>query len=169
MPIAGTPTSTSLKLLTKEFYANAHAIPSTHRGGSHGHLGLVMTVAEYLIPASVAFQLPVQPGLVPVHAATANAATCQENIWLYKSIIKELNTAMTVQEEIKKQLLTAIDRLYLAEINEDTFGFVDITVAAMIMHLCTNYGPITCTKLENNCASIATIWTPDDPIENLWE
>ncbi len=64
---------------------------------------------------------------------------------------------MTVQEEIKKQLLTAINQLYLAD--DDTFGFADITVAAMLMHLHTNYGPITCAELENNCASIATIWT----------
>ncbi len=36
-------------------------------------------------------------------------------------------------------------------------------------HLCINYGPITHAKLENNCASIATIWTLDNPIKHLWE
>jgi len=96
MLIVGTPTNTSLKLLTKEIYANTNAIPSTCRGGGHGHLGLVMTVAEYIIAAGMAFQLPVHPGLVPMHAAGANAATCQENIWLYNSVIKELNIAMAV-------------------------------------------------------------------------
>jgi len=39
----------------------------------------------------------------------------------------------------------------------------------MITHLHISYGPITCAELEINCASIATIWTPDNPIETLWE
>jgi len=64
-----------LRLLTKEIYANAHAISSTRSGDSHGHLGLVMPVAAYLIVAGMAFQLPVHPGLVPQHAASTNAVT----------------------------------------------------------------------------------------------
>jgi len=168
-PISGTPHNTSLKLLTKEIYANARAIPSTRGGGGHGHLGLVMPVAEYVVVAGVAFQLPAHPGPIPTHAAGANAATRQENIRLFDATIKELSVATTVQEEIKKQLLGAINRLYLAALDDDTFGFADVTVAAMITHLRTNYGPIMRAELETNRASIATIWTPDDPIETLWE
>jgi len=131
--------------------------------------GPVMPVAEYVIVAGVAFQLPAHPGLVPIHAAGTNAATQQENIHLYKATIKELTISMTVQEEIKKQLIIAIDCLYLAKLNNDTRGFVNVTMVAMIMHLHTNYGPILCIELEINCASISTIWTPDNPIESLWE
>jgi len=65
MPIVGKPNNNSLKLLTKEIYANAHAIPSTCGGSGHRHLGLVMPVAKYLIVSSVAFQLPVHSGPVP--------------------------------------------------------------------------------------------------------
>jgi len=75
MLIVGTPTNTSLKLLTKEIYANAHAIPSTCRGSRHGHLDLIMRVAEYIIAAGMAFQLPAHPGPVHMHATGANAAT----------------------------------------------------------------------------------------------
>jgi len=39
----------------------------------------------------------------------------------------------------------------------------------MLMHLHTTYGTIMWDKLEQNHASIATIWTPNDPIEILWE
>jgi len=65
MPIVGTLTNTSLKLLTKKIYANACAIPSTCSGSGHRHMGFVMLpVAEYLIVAGMAFQLPVHPGPV---------------------------------------------------------------------------------------------------------
>jgi len=53
MPIVGTPTNSSLKLLTKEVYANARAIPSTCGGGGHGHLGLVMPIAKLLFNSVV--------------------------------------------------------------------------------------------------------------------
>jgi len=165
----GTPHNTSLKLLTKEIYANACAIPSTCRGGGHGHLGLVMPVMEYVVIAGIAFQLPAHPGLVSMHAASANAATRQENIRLFDTTIKELSIATMVQEEIKKQLLIAVNCLYLAALDNDMFGFADVTVVAMVTHLHTNYGPITCAKLETNRASITTIWIPDNPIETLWE
>jgi len=131
MPIIGTPHNTSLKLLTKEIYANACAIPSTCGGSGHGHLGLIMPVAEYVIVAGIAFQLPMHPGPVPTHAAGANAATHQENIHLFNATITELSIAMTVQEEIKKQLLITVNHLYLAALDDDTFGFADVTVAAM--------------------------------------
>jgi len=110
-----------------------------------------MTVAEYIIVASVAFQLPVHPGLVPVHAARANAATCQENIPLYNSIIKELNISMTVQDEIKKQLLTAVDQLYLAKMDNNTYGFVDITIAAIHSSLHQLWPHHTCQIRKQLC------------------
>jgi len=71
-PIIRMPTNTTLKLLTKEIYANAHAVPSTCRGSSHGHLSLVMPVAEYLIISGTTFQLLAHPGPVPIHASSAN-------------------------------------------------------------------------------------------------
>jgi len=167
--IIGTPTNTALKQLTKELYANARAIPSTRGGGGHGHLGLIMPVAEYITLAGIAFQLPAHPGPTPIHAVAANAATRQENIRLYEATLKELAIATTVREEIKKQLLEAIERLYLAALDDDTFGFAEVSVADMLTHLRTNYSPITRRDLEANRASIASVWTPEDPIEALWE
>jgi len=75
MPIASTPHNNSLKLLTKEIYANACAILSTCGGSSHGHLRLVMPIVEYIVIAGMAFQLSVHPGPVPLHATGANIAT----------------------------------------------------------------------------------------------
>jgi len=42
-------------------------------------------------------------------------------------------------------------------------------VTNMLLHLHTAYGLITCSELESNRASIATLWTPNEPIESLWE
>jgi len=168
-PIVGTPTNSGIKQLTKEIYTNARAIPSTRGGGGHGHLGLVMPVAEYMVITGVAFQLPAHPGQAPIHAPNATQFQIAETVRLFDAMLAELTTATTAREEMKKQLLEAVERLFLAALDDDTFGFADVSVAAMITHLRTTYGPITRADLELNCASIGTVWTPDEPIETLWE
>jgi len=169
MQIASTPTNTSIKLLTKEVYTNARTVPSTHGGGLHGHLGLVMPDAAYTALAGVQFQLPVHPGPAPQHATSTNTASHAETTCLYDATLKELATATTVTEEIKKQILTAVDHIYLTTLDDDVFSFADISVDAMLTHLRNTYVTITRAELECNCTSIATIWTPDDPIKVLWE
>jgi len=44
-----------------------------------------------------------------------------------------------------------------------------VTVFDMLTHLSTTYSTITCNDLERNRASIATLWSPSDPIETLWD
>ncbi len=78
--IIGTPTNTIIKLLSKEIYANAHAIPSTQDGGNHGHLGFIMPATNYLTLAGVAFQLPAHPGDFPNLAAMATQNQFAEGI-----------------------------------------------------------------------------------------
>jgi len=73
-----------------------------------------MLVTEYLVVNGIVFQLPAHPWPVLVHAGSANAATCQETIWAYEAILKELMIVTTVREEIKKQILEMIDQLYLS-------------------------------------------------------
>lgn len=166
--IHGKPTNTTIKLLRKEVYANARAIPSTHGGGAHGHLGLIMPAAEYLALAGQAFDLPAHPGAAPVHGAAATAAQIAETIRIYNATLADLATANTVRGEIKKQIIEAVDRLYLAALEDEDFGFADVTVTAMLTHLQTTYGPLTRVELEENRSSIATAWNLDDPIEHLW-
>lgn len=165
--IHGKPTNTTIKLLRKEVYANARAIPSTHGGGAHGHLGLIMPAAEYLALAGQAFDLPAHPGAAPVHGAAATAAQIAETIRIYNATLADLATANTVRGEIKKQIIEAVDRLYLAALEDEDFGFADVTVTAMLTHLQTTYGPLTRVELEENRSSIATAWNLDDPIEHL--
>jgi len=94
--IIGTPTNSSIKLLTKEVYTNACAVPSMHGGGGHGHLGLVMPDAAYVVVAGVNFQLPIHPRPAPQHATSANATAHVETTHLYNSTLKELATTTTV-------------------------------------------------------------------------
>jgi len=169
-PIIGTPTNSTVKLLTKEVYTNARAIPSTRGGGNHGHLGFVIPAVEYLALAGTPFTLPAHPGDTPnITDPRATQYIIAEEVRVFKATIAELTLAVTICEELKKQILTAVNRLYLAALNDDTFGFAQVSVYDMLTHLSTTYGTITRAELEANRASIATLWTPGEPIEQLWE
>jgi len=54
-------------------------------------------------------------------------------------------------------------------LEHDDFGIAEVNVVAMLAHLQTTYGQLTRAALETNRASIAIVWTPDDPIKTLWE
>lgn len=142
-PINGLPTNSALHLLTKEIYANAQAIPSTYGGGTHGHLGLVMTTADYLTLASIAFLLPAHLGDAPIVPAGADQLVANKIVSVFKAELAKLTLTATLHEELKKQLLTTVDHLYLAALNDDIFGFADISVTTMLLHLYTTYSIIT--------------------------
>ena len=47
--IDGQPTDKDLNLLTKELSTVAASIPTTNGGGQHGHMGLILDAAEYIM------------------------------------------------------------------------------------------------------------------------
>lgn len=167
-PITGQPTSTSLKLLHKEVFTNARAIPSTRGGGAHGHLGLVMPAANYLALTGHAFMLPLHPGAAPVHAVGATAAQITETNRVFTATLAELTTANQFRQEIKKLILAAVNSIYLASLEDDTFGYADVSPNAMLVHLKSSYGTISRAELEANRNKLNTSWNVDEPIEDLW-
>jgi hypothetical protein len=60
--IHGQPTNQDLTILKKELIAILANIPTTLRGGNHGHAGILMDPARYLVIAGVLFNNPANPG-----------------------------------------------------------------------------------------------------------
>ena len=59
LPVDTEPTAANIRQLKKEIFQNAMAILSEYGGGNHGHLGLVMTAADYAnVPGTAAFNVP---------------------------------------------------------------------------------------------------------------
>ena len=150
--MVGLPMNTSIQILAQEVLANARAIPSIRGSGAHGHLGLVVTDAVYrTITGGIPFMLPAHPGDAPTPpAAGAMQFEIAEQIRIYKTTIEELTHATTLCEELKKQILGSINRLYLTILEDATFGFSNVSIADMIAHLQTTYGTLTRTDLKKN-------------------
>jgi hypothetical protein len=167
-PIPGKPTAAAIRQLKKELYANARSIHSDRGGGLNGHLGLVMPTAAYVLRAGATFDEPNHPGLQPVHAAAATVAQITATNRTYDHALAEFKTYSAIKEKLKQQVLTAVDPIYYQDLEDDTFGYADVAIPAIVTHLTLTYGTLTASDLENNRDQLTEAWNPDDPIENLW-
>ena len=89
-PIEGKPTNTTSHILQRQLYTNARAIDSPRGGGTHGHMAMLLSDAEYLARAGVPFIVPCHPGAAPDAAAGATAAQIAESIRLYNQTLADV-------------------------------------------------------------------------------
>lgn len=167
--VLGKPTNATLKLLQKELNSNAMSVPSIRGGGIHGHLSLTISATDYLSIANEPFLAPVHPGLNPIHAANATAPQITEANRQYAALLAEHKVYVTTEQALKRQLLAAVDRLYVNELQHETLGFASVSTLQLLTHLHLTYGTITFDQLEANLINLERQWDPSNPIENLWE
>jgi hypothetical protein len=166
--ITGQPTNTSIQILQKELYANARAVRSTRGGGANGHLALVMPAVDYDARTHAVFVPPAHPGDNPVHAAGATGPQITETNRTFKAALAEHTLYTTVKEELKKQILLAVEGRYLTILEDNDFGYADVSATNMLAHLKAEYGQISNDEIEANRALLSADWSPDSPLEDLW-
>jgi hypothetical protein len=148
--LANKPTAATIKLLTKEVYANTKSIHSIHGGSLNCHLGLAMVPAPCQIQAGALFIEPPHPGAQPVHAAAATSAQITAANHAYDQAMTNFNTCQSVKENIKKQILNPVDNTYPQNLKDDVFGYANITIIQLLQHLQAPYGLFTTKDLETN-------------------
>jgi hypothetical protein len=166
--IVGKPNNASIQSLQKQLYANAKAIDSTRGGGQNGHLALVMPAAAYLLRTGVAFEAPVHPGDAPIHDNGATAAQITETNRRFKHELADHRLFRTVAEELKQQVLLAVPPRYFAILEDLDYGYADVPVLAILVHLKTTYAGVKPEEIDANRALLSAPWNPDEPIEDLW-
>jgi hypothetical protein len=66
--------------------------------------------------------------------------------------------------------MTAVKPIYYQDLEDDEFGYADVTIPNLLSHLDTTYGQLNAADLETNRSKlIEQCWNPDDPLENLWK
>jgi hypothetical protein len=141
-------------------------------GGALGHLGLIVSDASYatIAPATedgpTHWEIPSSPGRAPGNtdgtAAQIGAArhTWDEAVHTYRT---------SVQQVLKKQIITVFEPMYFYVLNDDIVGFANITAHEMLDHLFTTYCNITAVDLENNFEQMRRAWDPQQPVESFFK
>jgi hypothetical protein len=134
--IHGQLTNQDLTILKKELIAILANIPTMLEGGKHGHAGINVEQARYLLMMEVIFTNPVNPGTYPANVP-GNAVA---GVWAraeleHKEFVKEYKTFQGVIQATKDIILKAVDHEYLLEIEDNFFGFLNQTPNDMLIHL----------------------------------
>ena len=166
--IQGEPSFSDLKLLSREVKANAMAVHSTIGGAAHGHLGLVLTPAQYANVSQTAFVRPVFPANLVVPAGTtAVASNALERE--HKEQLRLFREVLGVENALKQQLNKAIDTAFLDAIRDPVTYVLGGTIADNLAFLMTTYGKVTPETLNEEFEKInSTIYNPTLPIDVIF-
>ena len=139
--IHGEPTFTTLKNLKDELRANASSVPSNLGGGLHGHLGLILTPAEYANVLPTAYLRPTPPPPLtiapgtPVHTAMRAREDHQEAVRAYKEVVN-------VEQTLKDQVMKAVKQTYWKTLQDQHTQRIAADIPAILDHLFTRYGDV---------------------------
>ena len=165
------PSAFTVRALRQQVNANASAVPTSLGGGNHGHLGAVMTAAQYTAAtggaaaAVAAYNAPNRPANPQFHG-TAAVVAGQQATYTREKETYLTHTALTRQ--IKSQLITAINPVYIAALAHEQTGYANVMIPQILDHLETNYGTINQDDLTQNALELEAEWDPETPIETVF-
>jgi hypothetical protein len=142
-------------------------------GGTLGHLGLVVsdvsyaTIAPEIDADSTLWVSPTAPGRAPANTdGTPDQISAARHIW--EEDVQTYRTYTSVQQVLKKQIISVFEPMYLDVLNDNMVGFSNTSGRDMLDHLFGTYGKITAVDLEINFKHMRRAWDPQQPVESLF-
>ena len=163
--IVGTPTYDSIKVVNDELSANAASVHSDLGGGLHGHLAITMNATIYATISATPFTAPTVPDPPVLAGMTAAQITALNR--RYDADKAKFHQYVALQNSLKKQLIAAVDEIYLAAISEPYIKYGNRTLLEMLTHLYTTYAKISPVDLKENEQKMNSPWDPNQPFEVL--
>ena len=150
--INGEPNYDSITNMKSELFANAAVIPTSLGGAQLGHLGLIMQPALYQTLSDTAFIIPSDPGPLPVFNPNVSYTAAHRDTIIreHKEQRRLFDTITNVDLALKKQVLEAVDSVYLAEKKHRYMGFCHVSTKDLLDHLMQRYGNITSLARKQN-------------------
>jgi hypothetical protein len=168
--VQGEPDCQTIHATRKSLQANSRAIDTHLGGGTLGPLGLIISDASYaIIPPTTdtgptLWISPQAPGRAPANTDdTAAQISTTRHVW--EEDVQTYRTYTSVQQALKKQIISVFEPMYLDVLNENMVGFADISARDMLDHLFSTYGNITVVDLE----IMRRAWDPQQPVESLFK
>jgi hypothetical protein len=170
----GEPDYQTIHATRKFLQANSRAMDTHLGGGTLGHLGLIISYASYAMIAPTTDAVPTlwatpqAPGRAPANTdGTAAQISAAHHIW--EEDVQTYRTHTSVQQALKKQIISVFEPMYLDILNENMVGYANISARDMLDHLFETYGNITAVHLKINFEHMRRAWDPQQPVESLFK
>jgi hypothetical protein len=109
-----------------------------------------------------------RPGRAPATTdGTAAQISAARHIW--EEDVQTYRTCTSVQQALKKQIISVFEPIYLDILNVNMVGYANISARDMLDHLFETYGNITAVDLEINFEHMRRAWDPQQPVETLFK
>ncbi len=146
--IHGEPTYESLRVIQNQLKANARSIHTTLGGGQHGHLGLVLTPAQYALLSPHPYVRPHRPPplVIPAYQLPHVVQTAQNN---HNDAVKLFNECNNVEQALRQQIIKAVNDAYLTALRNRLTNTIDAPIPIILDYLFTNHGRVTPAMLQN--------------------
>ena len=141
--IDGQPTDEDLNRLTEECINAASSISTTNGGGQHGHVGMIIPDAEYILFSRNAksFVEPTNPGPYPANV-DQDPVIRERQVAEHKAEQAEFETYQGVKNFLLKAIVKSVDPEWIAELKSDRMGFNHRTPMEILEHLRTHGGDL---------------------------
>jgi hypothetical protein len=172
--VEGEPDYQTIHAIRKFLQANSRAIDTHLGGGTLGHLGLIISDASYAMIAPpkadepTFWVTPNAPGRAPSTTdGTAAQISAARHLW--EEDVQTYRACTSVQQALKKQIISVFEPMYLDILNDNMVGYANISARDILDHLFETYGNITVVHLEINCEHMRQAWDPQQPVETLFK
>jgi hypothetical protein len=168
------PDYQTIHSIRKSLQANSRAIDTHLGGGTLGNLGLIVSYASYamIAPATDSgpklWKIPTSPGWDPSNT-DGIAANISVACHIWEGDAQTYLTYTSVQQALKKQIISFFKPMYLDVLNDNMVGFSNISARAIMDHIFGTYGNITAVDLEINFEHMRRPWDLQQPVESLFK
>jgi hypothetical protein len=174
-PIRGKPSYATVERLRREMMANALSVSSPHWGGRHGHVFLLLSDAEFEALANAPAVALVHPGPHVEYPPNATSAQRADANRAYDTAVEDYERQEYVHNLLRQLVNKAVEPMYLMPLRTTVVGLGRVDMDSNLIHirdilayLVDNYTTITAAEIESNRASLLSAWSPDQPIQALW-
>jgi hypothetical protein len=129
--VQGEPDYQTIHAIRKSLQANSRAIDTHLGGGTLGHLGLIVSDSSYamIAPATDAGTTlwinPHPPGRALANTdGTSAQISAARHVW--EEDVQTYRTYTSVQQALKKQIISVFEPMYLDVFNENMVGLANI-------------------------------------------
>jgi hypothetical protein len=138
--VQGEPDYQTIHATRKFLQSNSRAIDTHLGGGTLGHLGLIISYASKAMISPTTndeptfWITPQAPGRAPAAMdGTAAQISAARHIW--EEDVQTYRTCTSVQQALKKQIISVFEPMYLDILNDNMVGYANISARGMFDHL----------------------------------
>ena len=165
--IIGKPTYESLTTIKNQLKANAGKVQCELGGGAHGHLGLILSDAEYALVSPTPYIRPIHPGPnVPVGVTQVENTNLRAQ---YNESLRLFRETNAVEEALITQLSNALPAHYLKRYRNTISNKIQTPIHKILSDLFTAHGAITDHELITRESTLrARIFEISQPLVELY-